>query len=115
MAAARPRRLAATLAGALALAVLSPHAPRARGDEARPAPPVPERGAEATAGPGAAAIEKRRWTRAVFFDLRGRGPSPKELGELVPMDAAALVDRLLADPATWGAWLDRELYYYLLI
>ncbi len=31
------------------------------------------------------------------------------------VEPAALVDRLLADAGTWEAWLDRELYFYLLI
>lgn len=56
-----------------------------------------------------------RYARGVFFDLRGRGPTPGELGRAVGREPEAMVDAMLTDPATWQAWLDAELYYYLLI
>src|SRR5689334_13288875 len=89
----------------------------------KPAPAAPSAGAGGAAaaptpapatGPEAAAAA-RRWARSVWFDVRGRGPTPEELSAALSVEPGALVDRLLADPATWEAWLDRELYYYLLI
>jgi hypothetical protein len=69
----------------------------------------------ATPKPPEPADAARRFARAAWFDLRGRGPTPEELAAAVSVEPAVLADRLLADPATWEAWLDRELYYYLLI
>ncbi len=60
-------------------------------------------------------IEERRFARSLFFGLRGRGPTPGELARALRDRPAALVDRMLAERETWDAWLDAELYYYLLI
>jgi hypothetical protein len=114
MAGFRPTR-AAILAAALGAAGALPHPARAGDDLAA-------KGA-ATEAPSAAAPETRpapdaaarRWARALWFDLRGRGPTAAELRASLALEPAALVDRFLADPATWEAWLDRELYYFLLI
>ena len=103
-------RTAALAAGALLPAVLGLPAAASAADEA--ASPPPREPMPARSGPS---LDARRWARAVFFDLRVRGPSPAELAALAPLEPEALVDRLLADPATWEAWLDRELYFYLLI
>jgi hypothetical protein len=53
--------------------------------------------------------------RSLWIDLAGRGPTLGEIDDSLGLEAGALVDRFLADPATWEAWLERELYYYLLI
>lgn len=93
----------AVLAAALALPAPSPA--RAGEDTAARITPKPPERADAA----------RRFARAAWFDLRGRGPTPEELKAAVSLEPGALVDRLLADPATWESWLDRELYFYLLI
>jgi hypothetical protein len=88
-----------------------------------PSLPAPADEPAAAAAPGGATPDEtvttspasRRWARAVFFDLRGRGPTPAELDAAAALSPEALVDRMLADPAVWEAWLDRENYYYLLI
>ncbi len=98
---------AALLAGALAPALAGLPSPAALAGE-----DLPARAAALSAAPDAAA---RRWARGAWFDLRGRGPTPAELHAALGVEPGALLDRLLADPATWEAWLERELYYYLLI
>ncbi len=108
----RSGRIAALLLAAAAGVAPLP----ARADEA---PAVRETAARKEAPPTAPAPEdpaaRRRFARALFFDLRGRGPTPAEMQEALGREAEEQVDRMLSDPATWEAWLDRELYYYLLI
>jgi hypothetical protein len=109
---------AAIVAGAAALAAAAP-APRARAaDEALPAAPAVDAASparDAAARPPESPAEARRRARTLFFVLRGRGPTPEERDALAALPHADAVDRLLADPATWEAWLDRELWYFLLI
>jgi hypothetical protein len=110
---------AAGLAVALAATGASASPPARAADEpdsVRPAPAATDATAPAapTAKPVSAAAS-RRWARGVWFDLRGRAPTPAELDGATAVEPGALLDRLLAEPATWEAWLDRELYYYLLI
>lgn len=105
----------AFLFGALAPTVLSLPLADAAADETLAAG-KPVRGAESAAPkPSDPAESARRFARAAWFDLRGRGPTPEEMSAAVSVEPGVLVDRLLADPATWEAWLDRELYFYLLI
>jgi hypothetical protein len=110
---------AAGFAVAFATAAGRPSA--AAADETGPVRPAPaatetQPPAAPTAAPRPATdAASRRWARGVWFDLRGRGPTPAELDGAAAEPPEALVDRLLAEPATWEAWLDRELYFYLLI
>ena len=102
-----------------ALAALSAPALADEADAASRAPAAaPAPASDATAKPISSTLDPvaaRRWTRTLFFDLRGRGPTPAELDAAAALAPEALVDRMLADPAVWEAWLDRENYYYLLI
>ena len=119
MEAGRPssRILAAALL--LAAAAGAPP-PAARADEPLPAPadaaaPGRGEGKDATEPPEDLPAARLRFARSLWFDLRGRGPTPEELRDSAARDPAELVDRMLADPSTWEAWLDREFWYYLLI
>ena len=133
MDAGRPSRSAAWIVALAALVAVGAPIPRARADESAPpkriaAPagesiPAPAPGDAAApvrtptevSHPGETPAARRKYARALFFDLRGRGPTPSEMEAALKTEPAELVDRMLADPAVWEAWLDRELYYYLLI
>jgi hypothetical protein len=60
-------------------------------------------------------LERRRMARALYFDLRGRGPSTGELRWAAAISHEAQVDAMLADPATYETWLEHELYHQLLL
>jgi hypothetical protein len=111
-----PSPLHADDGDAPARVVARPGEPAGAGTRAVPGPATD---AAAPDGPEAArrepAREDRRWARSVFFDLRGRGPRPDELEAVLAVPPGAAVDRLLSDRATWEAWVERELYFYLLI
>ena len=111
-----PSPLHADDADAPARVVARPGEPAGAGTRAGPGPATD---AAAPDGPEAArrepSREERRWARSVFFDLRGRGPRPDELEAVLAVPPEAAVDRLLSDLATWEAWVERELYFYLLI
>jgi hypothetical protein len=83
-----------------------------------PRPPTAGGKLDLPGGPGPALdtpLERRRLARALFFDLRGRGPSTGELRWAVALDHERQVDAMLADPATWAHWVDEELFHQLLI
>jgi len=116
----RPSGRIRLLAAALLLAAAAGSAgSTARADEALPAPAAGEAAAGASSTPGAAPeagpAAHRRFARSLWFDLRGRGPTPGELDLSASLPGPELVDHMLADPETWEAWLDRECWYYLLI
>ena len=104
--------------GALALPSISP---ARAGDDAVPPPApsasTPDAGTTAPAPPSTPAevLAARRRVRALFFDTRGRGPTAAERDALIGIPHEAAVDRLLAQPEAWDAWLERECFYYLLI
>jgi hypothetical protein len=76
-----------------------------------------------TATPGSRALAARRdatsldsrTTRAVFLDLLGRPPLSGERDRWIGSERAALLGELLAGEEFWSAWLEEQLYYFLLI
>jgi len=86
-------------------------------------PRAPSRTGAGTGAPsaGPSALTERldprrlRFLRRLFMDLVDRGPTLDEIQALYPRTSAEIVDALLADPETWRAWYERQLYYFLLL